>query len=80
LERIPSCFPLRCMMFLNCEWPAMAPLIRSICWEWAPYTGEIRPVQGSTALCKAPLAEEHLTLIFVASTAKPKETKDGKLH
>ncbi len=23
LDRILSCFPLRCMMFLNCEWPAM---------------------------------------------------------
>src|SRR5262247_1514480 len=23
LERAASCRPLRCMMFLNCEWPAM---------------------------------------------------------
>ena len=26
LDRIASCLPLRCMMFLNCEWPAMALL------------------------------------------------------
>ena len=27
--------PLRCMMFLNCEWPAMAPLCgQSGFWEW----------------------------------------------
>ena len=25
-DRTASWRPLRCMMFLNCEWPAMAPL------------------------------------------------------
>jgi hypothetical protein len=29
-ERIASCRPLRCMMFLNCEWPAMGlPVVSS---------------------------------------------------
>src|SRR5918994_1613627 len=30
-DRTASWRPLRCMMFLNCEWPAMAPLSSS--WQ-----------------------------------------------
>jgi hypothetical protein len=36
-ERTASCRPLRCMMFLNCEWPAMKHLIFALVLDWPPY-------------------------------------------
>ncbi len=41
-ERFLSCAPLRCMMFLNLEWPAMVGLFVSLIRDAAPHTGRKR--------------------------------------
>ena len=44
-DRAASCRPLRCMMFLNCEWPAMAsPRRLSKLLDWPRLIG-ILPVR-----------------------------------
>src|SRR3954470_20542325 len=41
-ERTASCRPLRCMMFLNCEWPATAVSPDEICQNAARVIGSRR--------------------------------------
>src|SRR6187401_2846566 len=41
-ERFLSCAPLRCMMFLNLEWPAISLAVVSCRKVAAPYNGRAR--------------------------------------
>src|SRR4051812_28170099 len=53
LLRAASLLPLRCMMFLACEWPAMSDVSPRQCWKWvALYKEAHRACEADALACR----------------------------